>query len=242
MKQTLLSLCSILVLLNSLQAQVSLSFTPDDVSVSDFIDITDNEYEIVGYATVTNNGSATVDLRWERFIIDMPEAWEIQICDLNFCYNPEVYSNFIAGEIEVPVTLEPGASTNMDVHLKPRGVAGTGEVRIDVSETDSPSEVISSGTFSFEALTVSSSRDLRKQPITIFPNPASDYFALRGDTDVDRVVLYNIVGREVRSFTVFPGQRYFIGDLPNGLYLASLVSNKKGIRTTLRLNKSSMRP
>ena len=81
-----------------------------------------------------------------------------------------------------------------------------------------------------------------KPSISIFPNPATDYIQLSNAREADRLVVYNIVGREMRSFNTAPGQRYFIGDLPNGLYLASLVSHKKGVLNTLRVQKSALRP
>jgi hypothetical protein len=130
----------------------------------------------------------------------------------------------------------------MDVHLKPRGVAGTGRVTIEITSTDNPDEVITTGTYDFGALVVTSTNDLNTTPLTVFPNPTADYFNIRGGNGVDRVVLYNVLGREMRSFNVAPGQRYYIGDLPNGLYLASMVDDNKGIVKTLRLKKSSVRP
>ncbi|NBC05771.1 MAG: T9SS type A sorting domain-containing protein, partial [Bacteroidetes bacterium] len=70
----------------------------------------------------------------------------------------------------------------------------------------------------------------------------TDYIQLNHAGAADRLVIYNIIGREMRSFNTAPGQRYYIGDLPNGMYLASLVSHKKGVLTTLRVQKSALRP
>ncbi len=242
MKKNLLLLSFLLLFTISIEAQITLSYQPDSISVSDFIDLSDNEYELVGYATVTNAGDSPVSLRWNRIIEDMPAEWEVQVCDLNLCYNKDIFSNFVPGEIEIPVPLEPGASTNLDIHVKPRGVAGTGRVVVELSDTNSPDDLITTGLYDFEALVVTSTNDLNTTPLTVFPNPTADYFNIRGGNGVDRVVLYNVLGREMRSFNVAPGQRYYIGDLPNGLYLASMVDNNKGIVKTLRLKKSSVRP
>lgn len=242
MKKNLLLFSFLLIFTLSIEAQITLTFQPDTISVSDYIDLNDNEYELVGYATVTNTSDEAFSLRWNRVTENAPAQWDVQICDVNFCYEPDVFSNFVPGEVEIPVLLEPGASTNMDVHLKPRGASGTGRVTIEITSTDNLDEVITTGTYDFEALVVTSTNDLNTTPLTVFPNPTADYFNIRGGNGVDRVVLYNVLGREMRSFNVAPGQRYYIGDLPNGLYLASMVDNNKGIVKTLRLKKSSVRP
>jgi hypothetical protein len=242
MKKNILLFSFLLIFTLSIEAQVTLSFEPESISVSDYIDLSDNDYELVGYATVTNIGDEAISLRWNRVIEDMPEEWGVQVCDLNLCYNESIYSNFVPGEIEIPVPLEPGASTNMDIHVKPRGVSGNGRVIIELSDTNTPDEIISTGTYDFDALVVTSTEDLNQAPLSVFPNPTADYFNIRGGNGIDRVVLYNILGREMRSFNVAPGQRYHIGDLPNGLYLASMVDNSKGIVKTLRLKKSTVRP
>lgn len=242
MKKNLLLFSFLLLFTLSSEAQVALAYQPDSVFVSDFINLSDNEYELVGYATVTNSGDSPVSLRWNRIIQDMPEEWEVQVCDLNLCYNEEIFSNFVPGEIEIPVPLEPGASTNLDIHVKPRGVAGTGRVIIELSDTSTPDDMIKVGTYDFEALVVTSTKELNQTALSVFPNPTADYFNIRGGNNVDRVVLYNVLGREMRSFNVAPGQRYYIGDLPNGLYLASMIDDSKGIVKTLRLKKSSIRP
>ena len=55
-------------------------------------------------------------------------------------------------------------------------------------------------------------------------------------------MLYNVVGKEVRAFNASMGGRYYLGDLPNGLFLVSLINNKKGVIKTLRVSKRSVQP
>lgn len=241
MKKAILSALLFTLALCSLQAQEALVFDPHPINVSDYINVNDNDYELVGYATVTNNSDEAISLRWERIIVDMPDGWEVQVCDLNLCYSTSVYSNFVPGEIEIPVVLNPGESTNMDVHVKPRGIAGTASIDIELSDTNDPDNIISTGAYTFEALVVTSTTDLYRQPFSIYPNPTADYISLRGQ-GVDRIVIYNILGRQMRAFNHDSGQRHFIGDLPNGLYLASLINDEQGTLKTVRLKKIAMRP
>ncbi|MCB0569956.1 MAG: T9SS type A sorting domain-containing protein [Phaeodactylibacter sp.] len=242
MKHSLLSLLIFLLGLPAAFAQLSFSFTPDTVEVSDYFNPSDPEYELVGYATVKNESAQTVNVKWTRFL-DVPDGWEVQVCDLNLCYNQIVYSN-IASDIgaNFPLPLAPGAETNMDVHVKPKGIAGTGEVRIDVSTEENPNDVLISGTYIFNALLTSTAKEASRARLAVFPNPTTDYFELRGADGIDQVVLYNIIGRQARSFNVAPGKRYYIGDLPNGMYLASLVNKQKGVLKTFRVSKRSIQP
>ncbi|MEZ4985062.1 MAG: T9SS type A sorting domain-containing protein [Saprospiraceae bacterium] len=59
--------------------------------------------------------------------------------------------------------------------------------------------------------------------IQIYPNPAVDYIQVTDNSEVRKVVLYNLAGRSVKNFTYQAGERYFIGDLPKGMYLVQLL-------------------
>lgn len=242
MKQTILLFAFILSTALVIEAQVSLVFTPQTIEKEGIADPNDLFMEILGKAYVVNEGDEPVSIQWVRNP-DILEEWETMICDNNQCYPAQVSSNIMEDlGLNAPITLNPGDTTNIDVHLRPRGVAGEGTVTMQIFDIANPDEVAVSADFIFTASLPSSTNDLNTTPLTVFPNPTADYFNIRGGNGVDRVVLYNVLGREMRSFNVAPGQRYYIGDLPNGLYLASMVNDNKGIVKTLRLKKSSVRP
>jgi hypothetical protein len=242
MKYRLLCILPLIALMGSLTAQAPLTITPAEIEVEG-VALPDDFHEIIGYATVKNVSNDTINLKWTRVIIDMPDAWESQICDLNFCFLPIVYSNFAPDlGLESPVPLAPGGETNMDVHILPKGVAGTAEIRIDLSTEEEPSTILASGTYRITATPATSTRQAARTRLTAFPNPTADYIQLRGAEEVSRIVLYNVLGKEVRSFNAAMGGRYYIGDLPNGMYLASLINNQKGVITTLRISKRSAQP
>lgn len=243
MKQIILHLFLLFLSFQVCRAQVSLSFTPNPIEASGFADPNDLFVEIVGYATVKNEGSETVVIRWERFFVEKPEEWEVQVCDLNQCYVPVVYSN-IAGDLglNAPVELAPGAHTNMDVHIQPKGVAGTAEIQIEVASAAAPDDIIVTGTYNFTAELLSSTGNASKARLAVFPNPATDYVEVRGAQNTDRLAIYSVLGRQLRSFNLASGSRYYIGDLPTGLYLASLINKNGNIVKTFRLSKRSARP
>jgi hypothetical protein len=243
MKRILLFAFIIFAFLPVAVAQVSLTFTPGSIDKEGVADPDDLFVEIVGKATLTNDGDEPITIRWERVISDMPEDWVVQVCDLNQCYAAVVYSN-IAPDLglNAPVTLQPGGDTNLDVHVKPTGVAGTGKVTIEVADVNNQDEVLIAADYNFTATMVNSTSTIGQDALSIFPNPTTDYIQLKGGANADRLVIYNIIGRKMRSFNIAPGQRYYIGDFPNGMYLATLLSHRDGVLTTMRVQKSALRP
>ncbi|MCO6489213.1 MAG: T9SS type A sorting domain-containing protein [Phaeodactylibacter sp.] len=243
MKQIILPFILFLFIFQIGAAQVSLSLTPNPVAASGVADPDDLFVEIIGYATLKNEGTETVSIKWERVIVDMPEEWEALVCDFHQCYVSAVYSN-IADNLGLnePVVLAPGESSNLDVHAIPKGAAGSAEIRIDVSLTNEPDNILLSGTYTFNASLVSSSKDLNKAKLAVFPNPATDYVEVQGAPGAGRLAIYNVIGRQMRSFNLAPGSRYYVGDLPAGLYLASVLNKKGEILRTFRLSKRSLRP
>lgn len=73
--------------------------------------------------------------------------------------------------------------------------------------------------------------------ISIFPNPATEYITVSNEDAVRNIVLFNMVGRKMRTFTIEKGEKYEIGDLPNGLYVVQLFGKTNKVLTTQRLTK-----
>ncbi len=60
---------------------------------------------------------------------------------------------------------------------------------------------------------------------------------LKNATDVDKILVYNIVGRQVKTFRVdSSGDKYTVSDLPKGMYVIRLVDTQDDLIQTLRLN------
>lgn len=73
--------------------------------------------------------------------------------------------------------------------------------------------------------------------VQIYPNPAVDYIEVSENPSLVQVTIFNLVGREVRSYHYNEKERYYIGDLPRGMYLVQLTDNRNKIVTTQRINK-----
>lgn len=73
--------------------------------------------------------------------------------------------------------------------------------------------------------------------IQVFPNPATEYFNVSSNQQVERITVYNLLGREMKSFTFTDGDRYFVGDLPKGMYLIQMTGKDNRLVSTQRLSK-----
>lgn len=232
----------ILLLLNiSLMAQAiiadpAINEETFSVTLTDFNDL-------VIHSSMVNTSDATLDVKWVRVVGDMPDAWTSQVCDNTNCYAPFISSNVEDGVVDAPITLTAGEVGILDVHVNPQGVAGSGVITVELYNNANMDELISTGTFTFhvEDMSVSIS-EIEKAALQLYPNPSPDYFQLTNANIVDNIVVYNIVGRAVKTFDVYDGERYDVADLPNGMYLVSLVSAEEGVVKTVRLSKRSYRP
>ncbi len=76
-----------------------------------------------------------------------------------------------------------------------------------------------------------------KPKFTLYPNPATDFIGLSTIKGVQKMAVYNLVGREMKTFKVTQDMMYYVGDLPMGVYLVQLIGPNKKIITTQRINK-----
>lgn len=234
----------ILFLINiSLVAQAAIIADPAINEETFSVDL-ESFNDLVIHSSMVNTSDATLDVKWVRVVGELPEGWTSKVCDNTTCYADFVYSN-VASEfnLDAPITLTAGEAGTLDVHINPNGVAGTGLVTVELYDNSNMNEVVSTGTFTFhiEDINVSIS-EIEKAALQLYPNPSPDYFQLTNANIVDNIVVYNIVGRAVKTFDVYDGERYDVADLPNGMYLVSLVSEEEGVVKTVRLSKRSYRP
>lgn len=72
----------------------------------------------------------------------------------------------------------------------------------------------------------------------VFPNPATDNISVRDQSDaVGEVVVFNLLGKRVKTFVAAKGDDYYIGDLPKGVYLVQLMGRNKQTIKTQKIEK-----
>jgi len=248
MKHTLLSFLFILftVFLGAQGSEeVAIALSATKVDSTFVVDITDADLDLAIHTVITNNTEETVQLKWVRKIKEMPDSWETYICIDNFlCYFPESSTNYdLDNAINDPLELTAGASLDMALHVLPQNVMGDGTFEVTIALTSHPDSVI--GKVEFNAVVrdlTSNSSYLRVQDIRIFPNPTTNYIMLTEYSQVSRLEIYSMLGRQMRSFDIIDDRSLNISDLPNGLYLVGLIDRSGQMVRTLRLSKQSFRP
>lgn len=201
-----------------------------------------SEFEVIGHAYVVNNSRSDVELKWVREEINFESSWQSAVCDNNTCYAASVSSNINPGSApNVPVVLSPGDTSILDVHLYPFGSRGEGAVEVCVSYVDDPDNFVHCTYYHFN-LNTSSSREIGQRDFNVFPNPTLDYFVVQDAEGLGSIQLYNTLGRRVRTFNVELNRKYYVGDLPSGMYLASLLDRKGKLIKTIRIAKRTLRP
>lgn len=78
---------------------------------------------------------------------------------------------------------------------------------------------------------------VNKVEIQVFPNPVQTHFSINNNTEVRDILVFNLVGKELKRFEYSDDERYFLGDLPKGIYLVQFLDKQKNILTTRRISK-----
>lgn len=178
---------------------------------------------------VTNNTNAMMDVRWERYNVQLPTAWDNAVCDKNGCYAPSVDTETFS--------INPGEMSILSIWFVPSSTAGTGTVDLRVyNVADSASTVI---TTSFTATAqLTDSEDLTIEDYSVFPNPASDFIQLPDYAQIAAVRLYDVIGREMMFQAVTEQKNQLdVSSLNNGAYLIQFLDKDQRILNTSRIIK-----
>lgn len=74
--------------------------------------------------------------------------------------------------------------------------------------------------------------------LSIYPNPTSDFFALKFDERVAKIVVYNWIGKQLESFSHSKGRVYNAKDLDKGIYIVRLFDKQNKLVKVLRLHRN----
>lgn len=195
---------------------------------------------------VTNTSNRRIRLRWDKNIYYMPYTWESQVCDKEASYPPSINSNYdpIQG-IVAPVSLDPGESFDLFLTISPYNTTGQCKIEIAFRELNKPNQVLGTAVFEVNIIDTEDSAKLAElgNRIKVYPNPVHDRFFLTNAPALSRVDIYNTLGRKIRSYEKPQvGDSYPAGDLPQGVYLLSLVDENGKVIRTLRLLRRDFRP
>jgi Secretion system C-terminal sorting domain len=225
MKYTLLFVLFLTTILRG-GAQVTMTLTPDVLNTGVLVD----SFETRAKAVLKNTSTTTKKFTWTRTIKSMTSGWACLVCDKNLCWASTV--NTPVDQIE----LAAGATSNMDVYIRPDKKAGAAVVELKIVEVGNETNTVT-GKYNFS--TTTRTKDLKdNNSLRIYPNPTVEYFQITDNDLVEKLVIYNIIGRQMRAYKAVEGTKYTVNDLPDGLYIIRLLSSNGATVKTVRLSKS----
>jgi hypothetical protein len=231
MKRILLVFFFVNVLLLRGYGQASLTITPGIVNSTVNLD----SFEVKGKAVLKNTSSQTKRFVWQRNIISLPTAWQTLVCDVNQCWTSGVNVS------PDTIVLAANGTSNLDAYIRPNRTSGSATIEIKVTEVGNATNTVT-GRYLFSTSTATRELIKNNSGIKIYPNPTTDYFMLSDNNDiVERVVIYNIIGRQVKSYKALDNFKYTVNDLPEGMYIIRLLNNGGNTVRTIRLNKSKVK-
>jgi len=75
--------------------------------------------------------------------------------------------------------------------------------------------------------------------IKVAPNPAIDYFTVTSNVSYNKIILYNLIGKAVKSYYPEVDSNYNLSDLPGGIYILRFLDNNNQVIKTIKLYKKS---
>jgi hypothetical protein len=212
--------------INFIQAQ--------DLTIGEYASVIDgspDSDDIYVYVDIINTSNVEQSLLWERFLRTPPSSWQTWICDENNCYLP----NIDRCAESKPNILQPGDTLQFQIHVKPNGEPGVMDIDVNIFPLNDQTNILGVISTTFNVQTTSS-KELTKAEIKVYPNPTTDYFQI-SDPKVSSVTVFNIVGNKMRTFDAIPDRYYDVGDLKEGLYLVRMMDKSNKVIKTVRLSK-----
>ena len=78
--------------------------------------------EINPKSVLTNTSGRAIQLKWVRYDVNVPEEWEVAVCDDEACHIPTVGSRVM--------DLSDGEVVEMKITFRPNGMEGTGTAKL----------------------------------------------------------------------------------------------------------------
>ena len=234
MKRLLLTLIFTTALWIGLRAQSSslvlLNDDPDTIVYEISGEVYDSK-DISVYAV--NIGQEQLKVLWKVVDVSVPDEWGFVVCDNNLCYSEGVN---VCPE-DAPNVLNHNDTLKVKMTTLNKGVSATGVYDFIVFDKSNPSISDTVRLVIIAKKTVRTTGVLRTSSVGVFPNPATDYFYLKGNAQsVHTVELLNIVGERLRLYRA-DQNAFYIGDLDNGVYFVRLRDASGKLLRVLRLRK-----
>ncbi len=186
-----------------------------------------NTYDFPIDVTVANLGKTSINAIWTRTIVSIPKTWDNYICSGANCYPPETSTG--------PFTIGAGKTSPLYVHFSPNKLNGSAIVTITVTDSADPLNTVSTTYTINTSGAVATNNVIATNSISLYPNPTVNYFMIQNKANVSKVLMTNLVGKQVKSFSTNQ-DRFEVGDLVGGMYIVQLIDSKNKVIKTSRLS------
>lgn len=183
----------VLLLGGSLQAvaQGSFYFSKDTIRLDMLVHPSDTTplFEEAAYAYTT---LPSITLEWKVEVEGVPNKWQYQVCDFAQCYGKTSLKD---GQVKVSPKFSKDTAGLIKPGLIPKGVHGTGSMKIIVWNADSTDDVDTLVVIYDAVLSI---RNQWQQATEVYPNPVQDILQVNlGDdrTELAEVRIVDALGR-----------------------------------------------
>ncbi|MEZ4920361.1 MAG: T9SS type A sorting domain-containing protein [Saprospiraceae bacterium] len=211
---------------NNAQAQGTFSCSPD---AFDEVHLNQNLNDGFLYfqmeSFLYNTGTDTIQVDWDRVLLDVPPQWDIFISDINISYPPNVDSSHI------PVTLYPGPNEAFfSATVFPNQFAGCAHFMVIFSDLGSG---LALDTIQYtikinDSLCIASgldSRFVQPEPVKLYPNPVSNTASIQSGLEYDQWFVSDLLGRIVLDRKSDGSSEFDFSALPKGSFILHLFHN-----------------
>lgn len=224
------SLLFIVFLVCGLKLSAQYSQSP---AVTNIFTLPSTEEVVLDVVYTTNSDTNKVYWKFEKASTFDP-AWEFYVCDLNLCYS----STTERCPPTKPNVMKVGGNL-FQYHFKPHNTNGVSTVTVRFYADKNFTQETHSTVININISESVSTKDLNiLNNLKVYPNPATDYFQLANATGVKKIIIYNMFGKEVKSYFHYSNAQHEISELKTGMYIVKLLNDKNKVIKSVKLNKS----
>lgn len=207
------------------------SHKPDTVVINAHIDTLITKKKIL----ITVDADTTYEVHWTLFkdSVTWKKGWGTQVCDLNLCYlenkdeNPKAIPNYMGR-----------GTTAWYVYMLPYGISGDSKLELVLYGDEDRTIELYRIPIDVHAFNTTNTINVKLgNDIVLYPNPSEEYFSVSNSRNVEKIKLYNMLGKEVKTFFHYNNAQHLIGDLKSGMYLVRMLDKNDKIIKTAKLNK-----
>jgi hypothetical protein len=186
---------------------------------------------------ISNKGNTDLDVYWTITKgSDWPVAWKTVMCDTEFCYD----ENFDKIDIRRPNKLKAKADASFKLDLDLGGKKGVSNMFLRLYSDKEFKNLLSTTKVNAPIIadaTVSTSDLKGTEDLSIYPNPADNFYFIKSDQGILKVTLFNVLGREIKTESHYRSQTHDISDLNKGVYFLRMQDANNKVVKTIRLTK-----